>query len=190
MSMSMPTPTPAPAMLHVALPRFALHPPTPFTSAPPSSSASTESSSGCASSSSSSCGSSSDLGTTPQPNGHLSSCAPSLCASATCSSEAGASSSVSSLESPVMAMTMEGGDGEDDEGMGMGVGTGEEMMVETKAHPSVSDSVLPMPLSFSSMLGRVGGGIGTRRKPVISMGPRADCEKCRMKVPGHWMHFD
>ncbi|KAL5529119.1 hypothetical protein ACEPAG_5093 [Sanghuangporus baumii] len=29
-----------------------------------------------------------------------------------------------------------------------------------------------------------------RRRPLVSMGPRADCEKCRMKVPGHWMHFD
>ena len=28
------------------------------------------------------------------------------------------------------------------------------------------------------------------RRPRMTMGPRADCEKCRMKVPGHWMHVD
>ena len=32
--------------------------------------------------------------------------------------------------------------------------------------------------------------IAQRRRPVVTMGPRADCEKCRMRVPGHWMHFD
>jgi hypothetical protein len=29
-----------------------------------------------------------------------------------------------------------------------------------------------------------------RAGPRVTMGPRADCEKCRQKVPGHWMHFD
>ncbi|KAL8931757.1 MAG: hypothetical protein Q9216_007083 [Gyalolechia sp. 2 TL-2023] len=29
----------------------------------------------------------------------------------------------------------------------------------------------------------------TRGKMTISMGYRADCEKCRMKVPGHYNHF-
>jgi hypothetical protein len=29
-----------------------------------------------------------------------------------------------------------------------------------------------------------------KRKPVLTMGPRADCEKCRARVPGHWMHRD
>ncbi|KDQ18459.1 hypothetical protein BOTBODRAFT_52475 [Botryobasidium botryosum FD-172 SS1] len=28
------------------------------------------------------------------------------------------------------------------------------------------------------------------RKPRMVMGPRAGCEKCIAKVPGHWMHFD
>ncbi|EJD05946.1 uncharacterized protein FOMMEDRAFT_145292 [Fomitiporia mediterranea MF3/22] len=28
-----------------------------------------------------------------------------------------------------------------------------------------------------------------RKYPVLSMGPRADCEKCRMKEPGHYMHI-
>ncbi|KAJ3542817.1 hypothetical protein NM688_g5934 [Phlebia brevispora] len=28
------------------------------------------------------------------------------------------------------------------------------------------------------------------RKQRFTMGPRADCEKCRLGVPGHWMHID
>lgn len=28
------------------------------------------------------------------------------------------------------------------------------------------------------------------RKQRFTMGPRADCLKCRMNVKGHWMHFD
>ncbi|KAL0947062.1 hypothetical protein HGRIS_013203 [Hohenbuehelia grisea] len=32
--------------------------------------------------------------------------------------------------------------------------------------------------------------LGNKRKPKFTMGPRADCEKCRMGVKGHWMHFD
>ncbi|KAI0317855.1 hypothetical protein OF83DRAFT_92710 [Amylostereum chailletii] len=31
---------------------------------------------------------------------------------------------------------------------------------------------------------------GPDRKPRVTMGPRADCEKCRLGVKGHWMHFD
>lgn len=36
-----------------------------------------------------------------------------------------------------------------------------------------------------------GGGPATptKGKMTISMGYRADCEKCRMKVPGHYNHF-
>ncbi|KAH9932150.1 hypothetical protein B0H21DRAFT_93835 [Amylocystis lapponica] len=33
-------------------------------------------------------------------------------------------------------------------------------------------------------------GQSQARKPRVTMGPRADCEKCRMGVKGHWMHFD
>ena len=32
--------------------------------------------------------------------------------------------------------------------------------------------------------------VSQKRRPLISMGPRAGCEKCEKKVPGHWMHFD
>ncbi|KAF8522123.1 hypothetical protein BU17DRAFT_87223 [Hysterangium stoloniferum] len=28
------------------------------------------------------------------------------------------------------------------------------------------------------------------RKPRITMGPRADCEKCRLGIKGHWMHLN
>ncbi|KAH9930907.1 uncharacterized protein B0H18DRAFT_1116613 [Fomitopsis serialis] len=28
------------------------------------------------------------------------------------------------------------------------------------------------------------------RRQRFTMGPRADCEKCRLGVKGHWMHFD
>jgi hypothetical protein len=28
------------------------------------------------------------------------------------------------------------------------------------------------------------------RKPRFTMGPRADCEKCRLGVKGHWAHYD
>ncbi|TDL27588.1 hypothetical protein BD410DRAFT_782713 [Rickenella mellea] len=30
----------------------------------------------------------------------------------------------------------------------------------------------------------------SRMKRTLTMGPRADCEKCRLRIPGHWMHFD
>lgn len=29
-----------------------------------------------------------------------------------------------------------------------------------------------------------------RNRPKFSMGPRQDCEKCRLGVKGHWAHFD
>ena len=30
---------------------------------------------------------------------------------------------------------------------------------------------------------------GRTGKTILSMGYRADCEKCRTRVPGHWSHF-
>ena len=33
-----------------------------------------------------------------------------------------------------------------------------------------------------------GGGGGETGKVVFSMGYRADCEKCRERVPGHYSH--
>ena len=32
------------------------------------------------------------------------------------------------------------------------------------------------------------GAVGSAAKVVFSMGYRADCEKCRTRVPGHWSH--
>ncbi|KAA1471294.1 hypothetical protein DENSPDRAFT_929449 [Dentipellis sp. KUC8613] len=32
--------------------------------------------------------------------------------------------------------------------------------------------------------------LNAQRKPRFTMGPRADCEKCRLGVKGHWMHVD
>ncbi|KAI0668539.1 hypothetical protein C8Q78DRAFT_1071396 [Trametes maxima] len=31
---------------------------------------------------------------------------------------------------------------------------------------------------------------GTSKRQRFTMGPRADCEQCRMRVKGHYMHFD
>lgn len=31
---------------------------------------------------------------------------------------------------------------------------------------------------------------GCMRKQRFTMGPRADCEKCRAGIRGHWVHFD
>ncbi|KZS98995.1 hypothetical protein SISNIDRAFT_6945 [Sistotremastrum niveocremeum HHB9708] len=28
------------------------------------------------------------------------------------------------------------------------------------------------------------------KKPRVTMGPRADCPKCKMGTPGHWMHYN
>lgn len=29
-----------------------------------------------------------------------------------------------------------------------------------------------------------------KRKQKLTMGPRADCEKCRLGIKGHWMHLE
>lgn len=41
----------------------------------------------------------------------------------------------------------------------------------------------------ASMYGSSDAG-HTSRKQRFTMGPRADCEKCRLGVKGHWMHVD
>ena len=45
----------------------------------------------------------------------------------------------------------------------------------------------PSPFKTNKMWG--GGATPTRGKMTISMGYRADCDKCRMKVPGHYNHL-
>ncbi|KZV92853.1 hypothetical protein EXIGLDRAFT_692216 [Exidia glandulosa HHB12029] len=55
----------------------------------------------------------------------------------------------------------------------------------------------PSPLAqYAQLASPIGWTPGTppppsaRPRPRVSMGPRADCEKCRLGVKGHWMHFD
>ncbi|KAI4116994.1 MAG: hypothetical protein LQ345_002682 [Seirophora villosa] len=74
--------------------------------------------------------------------------------------------------------------------------------------PISEDEAMDAPDGMGGMLGRLemgprntlqspfktnkmwGGGSGvTKGKMTISMGFRADCEKCRMKVPGHYNHL-
>ncbi|KAF8298172.1 hypothetical protein DL93DRAFT_2091396 [Clavulina sp. PMI_390] len=50
-------------------------------------------------------------------------------------------------------------------------------MMSISSESSLSAAQIPLPNSPSGK---------TRGK--VSMGYRADCEKCRMRVPGHWMH--
>lgn len=60
--------------------------------------------------------------------------------------------------------------------------------------PSLSQS------SVTRTLGRIDGSprpprapdmpTSSGRKHRVTMGPRADCVKCRTGVRGHWMHFD
>jgi hypothetical protein len=49
------------------------------------------------------------------------------------------------------------------------------------SQPSPTPSVAMFPTNSSPV---------TSRKQRFTMGPRSDCEKCRLGVKGHWMHFD
>ncbi|EAU88223.1 hypothetical protein CC1G_03895 [Coprinopsis cinerea okayama7 len=53
---------------------------------------------------------------------------------------------------------------------------------------SGSPEMTPMALSPAQTFNQLLSPSTPRRK--VTMGPRADCEKCRMGVKGHWMHFD
>lgn len=54
------------------------------------------------------------------------------------------------------------------------------------SHTLSSDQSSPMsPMAISPAISPT-----TNRKPRLTMGPRSDCEKCRLGVKGHWMHFD
>ena len=47
------------------------------------------------------------------------------------------------------------------------------------------------PISVSPSNSRVcSPSTPSSRKPRVTMGPRPDCEKCRMGVKGHWMHIE
>lgn len=43
--------------------------------------------------------------------------------------------------------------------------------------------------SGSRNLGHVANGLGSEARPKMSMGFRADCDKCVRRVPGHYMHI-
>lgn len=45
----------------------------------------------------------------------------------------------------------------------------------------------PIPFKTNKMWGS--GSTAPKGKMSISMGYRADCEKCRLKVPGHYNHW-
>ncbi|KAH9842401.1 uncharacterized protein C8Q71DRAFT_732706 [Rhodofomes roseus] len=53
--------------------------------------------------------------------------------------------------------------------------------------PSTSASTTDVPMATSQSQDHTAP---PARKQRFTMGPRADCEKCRLGVKGHWMHFD
>lgn len=55
------------------------------------------------------------------------------------------------------------------------------------ATPSPVSMHHPSPSPTASVSPSSAGGM---RRPRFTMGPRADCEKCRLGVRGHWMHFE
>lgn len=62
-------------------------------------------------------------------------------------------------------------------------------------HPSTPVSDDPMSASTSMNISPVSSFSrlcppSPSKKPRLTMGPRADCEKCRLGVKGHWMHLD
>jgi len=66
----------------------------------------------------------------------------------------------------------------------------QQSTVPTRTHSI--DSIMPVPTPSASQTipipaSPTGSGV---RKVKFTMGPRGDCEKCRLGVKGHWMHFD
>ncbi|KAI0060791.1 hypothetical protein BV25DRAFT_1827332 [Artomyces pyxidatus] len=51
-------------------------------------------------------------------------------------------------------------------------------------HPSAFMLSAPVPVAATPPLSEA------PRRPRFTMGPRADCEKCRLGVKGHSVHFD
>lgn len=58
----------------------------------------------------------------------------------------------------------------------------------TRSRTPVSDSPTPLNIPMDSG-GPRSGILSPTKKLRISMGPRLDCEKCRLGVKGHWMHL-
>lgn len=52
------------------------------------------------------------------------------------------------------------------------------------------DRMTPPPPDLLATAGQIPLPISpSARRIRVTMGPRADCEKCRLRVPGHWMHM-
>ncbi|KAI9881280.1 MAG: hypothetical protein M1830_005566 [Pleopsidium flavum] len=78
--------------------------------------------------------------------------------------------------------------GEEDEGIGEGRASG-GMNVENQQHDNhhkVAVSKAGWGTPKDTIAGEAGRKVG---KTILVMGYRADCEKCRTRVPGHWSHF-
>lgn len=58
------------------------------------------------------------------------------------------------------------------------------------AQPPLQYPASPMHISPVSSWSASANSPSTHRKQRFTMGPRVDCEKCRLGVKGHWMHFD
>ena len=63
-----------------------------------------------------------------------------------------------------------------------------DMGREEDAFPASAVTVTDPPRSTSWPVGKRGNGT-EKGKITLSMGYRADCEKCKNKVPGHYSHF-
>ncbi|KAK0459586.1 uncharacterized protein EV420DRAFT_275047 [Desarmillaria tabescens] len=59
----------------------------------------------------------------------------------------------------------------------------------TRPRTPVSDSLTPMNISMESG-GLRSSTLSPTKRQRVTMGPRSDCEKCRLGVKGHWMHVD
>ena len=64
-----------------------------------------------------------------------------------------------------------------------------DMGHEGDALPANAGTVNDPPRSKPWPVGRGENGVEKKGKITLSMGYRADCEKCKNKVPGHYSHF-
>lgn len=65
---------------------------------------------------------------------------------------------------------------------------------DAQFNPSIQSSSStiggPMSITISPAPSYANVSPSSSRKQRFTMGPRADCEKCRLGVKGHWMHLD
>ncbi|KAG2158414.1 uncharacterized protein EDB93DRAFT_1121317 [Suillus bovinus] len=67
----------------------------------------------------------------------------------------------------------------------------QESQGPTQSHDSFQTTSSEMPIPSSPPISQSPGPKSTSgRKQRFTMGPRADCPKCRIGEKGHWMHFD